>query len=1273
MTINLSNNNPRVNYTATSGQTAFTIPFDYFDDGDISVYQNGTLKTITTHYTISGSTMTLVTGATAGDKIAITRDVPLERTTDLTSTYSASSINSQLDTIVAQIADLDDRVSRSISLNDYEVAVSLDLPATADRLGKTIQFNSSTGALEVGPSGDELTSIASIASEITALDGISANITTVAGAISNVNSVGSNISSVTSVAGSISNINTVNTNIANVNLVGASIADVNDVADSIDQVELVAGSISNVDTVALANSNISTVAGDISNINTVAGISSNITTVAGITAAISTVNSNAADITTVSNNIDDVNDVANVITKVTSVADNIANVNTLAPQAANIGALAGISGSINTLGSISSELSTLAAVADDIGDAATNAAAAEAAKVAAEAAQAAAELAADNFDDIYLGSKASDPSVDNDGDALNAGDLYFNTTSNTMRVYSGSAWQDAAVDSSGFVQTTGDTMTGDLDIQGTLTSDGLTVEKSGASQVVADFSGTGANAYIQLNDGNSTTFAGLGVTTDSLSLWSLNKRRIDISSGGDISFYEDTGTTAKFFWDASAESLGIGNTNPSALDITANDLVVGGGSGNKGITIFSGTTSTGGIVFADGDDGTVSEYRGWVSYDHSTDALRFASASSERMRIDSSGNLLVGTTSNPSSRKLRVYGIAEIDGAGVGLLNFKSSGTSIGSVGQGNYVVSGGPSGGLGMQSAAELVFGSGGTTERMRIDSSGRVGIGTSSPSAAGSGYGALDVRGAAGGGIRYGVDGGFNMLTYATGSATDFYASAASDMRFFTQGDLTTSMVITSSGDVGIGTSSPNTSSGYTALAINGTTSGWIQLMDDGTNVADWYSSGGTESTFRAINGGLNFAVSGASDVKFNINSSERMRITSSGNVGIGTASPTANHRLTLDNAGFVQALLSTSGTARLSLYGDSAVSAVDAKTNPLAFYAGSSERMRITSSGQVGIGTSSPLGPLHLAKSGTSDYTNMFFQNTGASGRNYQLGVGGSNTGVYSGKFYIYDSTASQPRFSLDSSGNVGIGTLSPTSKLHLYKTGTSDNIINIQNGQDAYASILSLTANNDGGAVYNSLQSSTNGGTQHWKISGGASTSTMAFSTGGTERLRIDSSGNLFVGATALGSNANFFGMSPGNAFFDVGHITGVASGVSYARFIYGGSVIGSITQSGTTAVAYNTSSDYRLKENVVDLTGATTRLKQLEPKRFNFIADADTTVDGFLAHEVQSVVPEAITGTHNEVDADGNPVYQGIDQSKLVPLLVATIKELEARITALENA
>ena len=124
--------------------------------------------------------------------------------------------------------------------------------------------------------------------------------------------------------------------------------------------------------------------------------------------------------------------------------------------------------------------------------------------------------------------------------------------------------------------------------------------------------------------------------------------------------------------------------------------------------------------------------------------------------------------------------------------------------------------------------------------------------------------------------------------------------------------------------------------------------------------------------------------------------------------------------------------------------------------------------------------------------------------------------------------------------------------------------------------------------------------------------------------------------------------------------------------------------------------YNTSSDYRLKENVVEMTGALDRVSQLKPSRFNFIADADKTVDGFLAHEVQEIVPEAITGekdgmrteeyevTPAVLDEEGNiteeavmgtrevPEYQGIDQSKLVPLLVGAIQELQKRIEILEN-
>ena len=115
---------------------------------------------------------------------------------------------------------------------------------------------------------------------------------------------------------------------------------------------------------------------------------------------------------------------------------------------------------------------------------------------------------------------------------------------------------------------------------------------------------------------------------------------------------------------------------------------------------------------------------------------------------------------------------------------------------------------------------------------------------------------------------------------------------------------------------------------------------------------------------------------------------------------------------------------------------------------------------------------------------------------------------------------------------------------------------------------------------------------------------------------------------------------------------------------------GGSVIGTISTDGS-ATAYNTSSDYRLKENVSTDWDATTRLKQLKPSRFNWKANKDKTVDGFLAHEVSSIVPEAINGEKDAVDEKGNPQYQGIDQSKLVPLLTKALQESIARADALE--
>jgi len=142
---------------------------------------------------------------------------------------------------------------------------------------------------------------------------------------------------------------------------------------------------------------------------------------------------------------------------------------------------------------------------------------------------------------------------------------------------------------------------------------------------------------------------------------------------------------------------------------------------------------------------------------------------------------------------------------------------------------------------------------------------------------------------------------------------------------------------------------------------------------------------------------------------------------------------------------------------------------------------------------------------------------------------------------------------------------------------------------------------------------------------------------------------------------------------------IGIIGPTTTNTTKMYFSNGNGTVGTIATSGTST-SYNTSSDYRLKENEVVISNGIERLKQLKPYRFNFKADTDTTVDGFFAHEVSSIVPEAIQGEKDAVDSDNNPIHQGIDQSKLVPLLTSALQEaitkietLEARVQALENA
>ena len=272
-----------------------------------------------------------------------------------------------------------------------------------------------------------------------------------------------------------------------------------------------------------------------------------------------------------------------------------------------------------------------------------------------------------------------------------------------------------------------------------------------------------------------------------------------------------------------------------------------------------------------------------------------------------------------------------------------------------------------------------------------------------------------------------------------------------------------------------------------------------------------------------------------------------------------------------------------------------------------------------------------------------------------------------------------TANTTALTIDSSQNVGIGETSPLGKLHIRSSDASITSVNansdelvLENNGTCGISIASATDSTGNISFIDS------GDTNQGRIQYDHSTNNMIFRVNDAESMRILSGGNLSIGlTTSLGKlHVASDGSATTPCFFQDTR-TGSTS-TTCVVINRNGSNVGAINTTNTST-AYVTSSDHRLKENVEDMTGAIDRVKQLLPKRFNFIADADTTVDGFLAHEAQSVVAEAVTGTHNEVDDDGEAVMQGIDQAKLVPLLTGALKEaiakieaLETRITALES-
>ncbi len=327
-----------------------------------------------------------------------------------------------------------------------------------------------------------------------------------------------------------------------------------------------------------------------------------------------------------------------------------------------------------------------------------------------------------------------------------------------------------------------------------------------------------------------------------------------------------------------------------------------------------------------------------------------------------------------------------------------------------------------------------------------------------------------------------------------------------------------------------------------------------------------------------------------------------------------------------------------------------------------------------GNVGIGTTAPTALLHLKTTAAS--AKLAFETTGGTVPRTWLNFVSDSSGSY----FIQDSTASANRLTIDTSGNVGIGTTTPQNTLDL--SSTSPQIRLDDTDAIGYSKI-----SGSGGNVY--LQAD-EGNT--------VASSAIIMKVDAAEAMRIDSSGNVLVGKTAVGDTVGCQLESVGVAKF-------IASGSKaliadrntndgdVAQFRRQAVTVGSISVTAS-ATAYNTSSDYRLKENITPIQGASDIVKQMRPSTYTFKSDGSWH-DGFLAHELQELHPRAVTGSKDAMkdeeyevtpavlDEDGAvvteavmgtrsvPDYQGVDYSKLTPILTAALQEALTKIDTLE--